>query len=216
MTQYVVAADGWRRPTAWTETFPREMKNWKDYVKGDVVDLDPENDEDAIDIQRLATGFRPALVEKEQFDRVSEAQRNAALAVAAARAAALTPTQPIETAIPGASGEDEGTGPFKEGSSTQSAGSTVGSGGTDPEPGGFTGESDGRSYDDADAWPYAELQSAARDRGLSAGGSRVDLVERIRAFDRAQGDPLSKAAASGELDDEEKAIALRGDGSDLR
>jgi hypothetical protein len=199
MTEYVLVADGWRRPLKWTDSAPREMLDWVDYNKGDVIDLDPENSQDKLDIQRLANvAFRPALVEKSAFDSRNKAQERAQLALAAARAATLT--QPGSAVVTEAE--------YPEGQRTTGAPSTVGAGGTDPEPQGFTGEAGQASWDDEEAWSYSDLQQAARARGLSAGGSRVDIIGRLREFDEANAAPLSKAAVEGELDDENKDVAL--------
>lgn len=208
MTQYVLVADGWRRVTKWTDNYPREALDWIDYVKGDVIDLDPGKAEDKLDIARLAdVEFRPALVEKGKFDAVNEANQRAALAVAAARAATLSSPYALSSFTP--TENDEGTGPFPEGTRVDGPGSAVGAGGTDPEPGGFTGEAGQAPWDDEEAWSYAELQAAARARGVSAGGSRSELVNRLREFDSQQGDPLAKRAVEGTLDDEDKDTALR-------
>jgi hypothetical protein len=199
MTQYVLVANGWRRPLKWTENAPREMLDWVDYNQGDVIELDPENSQDKLDIQRLANvAFRPALVEKQAFDARNKAQEKAQAALAAARAATLTQPGSEVTSEPS----------FPEGARTTGAPTTVGAGGTDPEPQGFTGEAGQASWDDEEAWSYPELQQAARARGLSAGGSRRDLVVRLQEFDEANAAPLSKAAVNDELDDDNKDTAL--------
>jgi len=41
----------------------------------------------------------------------------------------------------------------------------------------------GDSYDDPGQWSFDDLKSLAEDRDLSKGGSRADIVERLRAFD---------------------------------
>lgn len=215
MTEYVVLADGWTRVTEWTDQVPSVPKKWIDYNKGDVVDLNPDDDADFAEIQRLAAPyvtFRPALVEKAVYDEVDRKQRRAAEALTAARAATISSPYVVNPQT--VTGDEDGNGPYPEGSRTDTAPSTVGSGGTDPEPGGFSGESGQAPYEDTDEWPYSELQAAARARGLSAGGSRADIVNRLLEFDERNGDPLSKAAAEGDLDDEDKSKALRPD-SDL-
>lgn len=205
MTQYVLVADGWTRGLEWTDTYPAQMKKWQEYGKGDVIDLDPDNPVDAEDIRRLAeVEFRPALVEKSLFDARSQAQERAAAALAAARAATLTgptATDPLTASTEG----------FPEGGRADAPASAVGAGGTDPEPQGLVGEAAGDDYDDTDAWSYGDLQVAARERGLSAGGARVDLVNRLREFDRLNQDPLTVAAANEDLDDDNEKVALRND-----
>lgn len=210
MTEYVVVADSWERVTKWTDTPPRQVVDSTIYNKGDVVELDESNDQDKLDIQRLAApyiAFRPALIEKSVYDEVDRRQRRALDALTAARAA--TVSSPFTTNPQGVTADEDGNGPYPEGSRIDGAPSTVGVGGTDPEPEGFSGESGQASYDDADEWSYADLQAAARARGLSAGGSRADLVGRLLDFDERVGDPLAKAAAEGELDDDNKSVALR-------
>jgi hypothetical protein len=207
MTEFVLVADGWRRVTKWTDSYPKEALDWTDYVKGDVVNLDPENDTDKLDIIRLAdVTFRPALVEKAKFDAVNQANQRAALAVAAARAATLSGPH---TPLLGSVETEEGEGQYPAGDRVDAAGSSVGAGGTDPEPGGLVGEAGGSSYDDTAEWSYADLQAAARARGLSASGSRSDLVGRLREFDESNTDELARRAASGTLDDDDKDTALR-------
>lgn len=213
MTEYVVVADSWERVTRWTENqFPQQILASVVYNKGDVVELDESNDEDQLDIQRLAAPyvqFRPALVEKAIYDEVNRRQQRAAEALTAARAATIA--SPFVTNPQTVAGDEDGNGPYPEGSRIDGAPTTVGVGGTDPEPEGFTGESGQASYDDEDEWKYSDLQAAARARGLSAGGSRADIVGRLLEFDERVGDPLAKAAAEGELDDENKETALRPD-----
>ena len=41
-------------------------------------------------------------------------------------------------------------------------------------------------YTDEDKFQYADLQGLAKERGLNAGGSRDDLVERLVEYDAAQ------------------------------
>lgn len=206
MTQYVVVADSWERVTKWTDTPPRQIVESEVFTKGDVVDLDPETDR--ADIERLAeVQFRPALVEKSVFDEQNRAQQRVNDALARARAASIA--GPFVSNPHAVEADEEGNGPFPEGSRVDGAPSTVGVGGTDPEPQGFSGEAGEPAYDDADEWSYADLQAAARARGLSAGGSRADLVDRLLEFDRVNAAPLSKRAAEGTLDDDDKDVALR-------
>lgn len=215
MTEYVVVADSYERVTKWTDTPPRQIVDSTVYNKGDVVELDEGNDQDKLEIQRLAAPyvtFRPALVEKSVYDEVDRRQRRAAEALAFARSATVASPYVTNPQTVGQNGEEEG--PYPEGSRVDGAPSTVGVGGTDPEPHGLTGDVGETSYEDKDAWPYSELQAAARARGLSAGGSREELVGRLREFDEANQAPLSVAAAEGNLDDEDKTVALRPD-SDL-
>lgn len=205
MTEYIVAVDGWTRALEWTDTVPPQMKKWEELGKGSVVDLDPDNPRDAADIERLANvQFRPALVLKEEFDARNREQEAATHALATARAATLTgptATSPVVALEQG----------YPEGQRVDSPPTTVGSGGTDPEPQGLIGEQAGDDYDSSDIWSYQDLQVAARERGIAASGARIDLVARLRAFDRTETAPLSRAAANEELDDEDQSRALRND-----
>jgi hypothetical protein len=47
------------------------------------------------------------------------------------------------------------------------------------------GEDD--NYDDKSAWSYEDLQSEAKTRQLNAGGSREDIIARLREFNKQQG-----------------------------
>lgn len=44
-------------------------------------------------------------------------------------------------------------------------------------------EDDEDDYDDESKWTYQDLQQEARDRQLSAGGKREEIVARLRAHD---------------------------------
>lgn len=201
MTQYVVLAD-WSRTLEVTDTVPPQIKKFRNYTYGDVIDLDPENDLDVIDIERLTVEPHAALVEKSVFDQRNRQQEAAARAVAAARGASLigpTATDPAVAATEG----------YPEGQRFDGPATTVGAGGTDPEPQGFGGEASGTDYDDEEEWSYSDLQTAAKTRGLSAGGSRIELVQRVRAFDEANAAELTKRAVAGTLDDDDKNVALR-------
>lgn len=44
----------------------------------------------------------------------------------------------------------------------------------------------GDTYDNADEYSYADLQDLAKERDLSAGGSRDELVARLREYDQEQ------------------------------
>lgn len=204
MTEYVVLAD-WSRTLAVTDTVPPQIKKFKNYTYGDVIDLDPENDLDAVDIERLTVEPHAALVLKSDYDQRNRQAEAAAHALAAARGATLTgptATNPVVAQTEG----------FPEGQRVDAAATTVGAGGTDPEPQGFPGEAaTDTDYDDEEEWSYQDLQAAAKARGLSAGGSRADLVARVRAFDTSNSAALSKRAASGTLDDDDPDAALEND-----
>lgn len=207
MTQYVVVAD-WSRTLEVTETVPPQIKKSKEYRRGDVIDLDPDVDLDAIDIERLTVEPHAALVEKSVYDARNKLAEAQFAALAAARAATLTgpaASNPVVAVTEG----------YPEGERVDTPATTVGSGGTDPEPQGLVGEAGGDDYDDSDAWSYTDLQSAARARGLSAGGARGDLVNRLRGYDRTSQAPLAVSAANGELDDDHPEVALRNDDTNV-
>jgi len=198
MAEYVVLADGWRRPTKMADNATRDLLEWEDYSKGDVVELDEEKDK--AEITRLTPAFRPAIMLKSEYEKVDPEYQRQVMAVTAARAATLGGAG---SALPGDNQRE-----FPEGQRVDAPGSAVGSGGTDPEPQGLTGEAAGDKYDDAEAYSYPELQAEARSRGISAGGSRGDLAARLREFDRLNQSELTRRAAGEDLDDDNKDVAL--------